>query len=123
MVYCTRCGFNNPDEAKHCSKCGADLEVPREESFEKRVEKWGEEFGRQMEAVGEDFGKRVEEECFGLPYGRAVVGIVFGVFLIIIGLAIFAGQEIGQLIGPAVAIIIGVLIVAGAIYGLTRRRG
>ena len=122
MVYCTKCGFNNPDEAKYCSKCGADLEVRREESFEKRVEKWGEEFGRQMETVGEEFGKRVEQECFGLPYGRAVVGIVFGVFLILIGLAIFSGQDIGQWIGPAAAIIIGILIVAGAIYGLTRRR-
>ena len=122
MVYCTRCGFRNLDEAKYCSKCGADLEVPQEESWDERVEKWGEEFGKQMEEWGEDFGKRVEEECFGLPYGGVIVGILFGLFLIIIGLALFSGLDIGQRIGPSIAIVIGILIVAGAIYGLTRRR-
>ena len=122
MVYCTKCGTRNPDDARHCSDCGASLEVSREESFEKRAEKWGEEFGKQMEQVGGEFGKRMEEECFGLPYGRAVVGIVFGVFIILIGLAIFMGQDIGQWIGPSAAVVIGMLIVAGAIYGLTRRR-
>ncbi len=122
MVRCTKCGYGNPDEAKYCSKCGADLEVPREESIEKRVEKWGEEFGKQMEEWGEEFGKRAEEECFGLPYGRAIVGLVFGAFLILVGLGIFLGQDIGQWIGPSAAIVIGILIVAAAIYGLTRRR-
>ena len=122
MVYCTRCGTRNPYDARHCSDCGASLEVSREESFGERAEKWGEEFGKQMEQAGEEFGKRMEEECFGLPYGRAVVGIVFGVFIILIGLAIFLGQDIGQWIGPSAAIVIGMLIVAGAIYGLTRRR-
>jgi ribosomal protein L40E len=122
MVYCTKCGFRNPDEARYCSKCGADLEVSREERWEERVEKWGEEFGKQMEEWGEEFGKRVEEECFALPYGRAIVGAVFGVFLIIIGLALFLGRDIGQWIASSIAIVIGILIVAGAIYGLTRKK-
>lgn len=120
MVYCTKCGFRNLDEAKYCSNCGADLEVPLEESWDKRLDKWGEEFGKQMEEWGDDFGKRVEEECFGLPYRGVIFGLAFGVFLIIIGLALFLGQDIGRWIGPSAAIVFGILIVAAAIYGLTR---
>jgi cytochrome c biogenesis protein CcdA len=66
--------------------------------------------------------RRVEEQCFGLPYGAAIVGIAFGLFIIIIGLAISLELDIGRIIGPSAAIIIGSLIVAGAIYGLTRKR-
>ena len=54
--------------------------------------------------------------------GGAILGIIFGAFIIIVGISIFLGLDIGTIIGPAVAIIIGILIVAGALYGLLRRR-
>ena len=109
MVTCTNCGASNEDDARFCVSCGSSLSPA--ERTQKREDTC---FGRP--------GKRVEEECFGLPYGGAIVGIILGVFIIIIGLSISLGLDIGTIIGPAIAIIIGILIVAGALYGLTRRR-
>jgi hypothetical protein len=74
---------------------------------------------------GDCFGpgeKRAEDECFGLPYGGAIAGMVFGIIIVAIGLAIFAGlSEIWNYLWPIVIIIVGVLIVAGALYGMRRR--
>jgi hypothetical protein len=121
MVDCTKCGSRNPDEANYCINCGSDLEAPREGGWEKRLDKWGED----MEEWGEDFGKRMEEECFGLgrtPNVEMIIGIAFGFFLIIIGVALLSGQDILRWIGPSAAIIIGILIIIAAIYGKARRR-
>jgi high-affinity Fe2+/Pb2+ permease len=63
-----------------------------------------------------------EKACFGLPYGGVIIGIVIGVFIIILGLAQLAGQNVSAHIGPFILILIGVLVLAGAIYGLSRRR-
>ena len=116
MVYCTKCGTKNDEGASHCTKCGANLEVSREERFERRMEEWGEQFG-----------KRVEKECFGLPHGGAIAGLVFGAIIIIAGL-LFALQEWNVIeeidwnhIWPFIIIIFGILVVAGAIYGYSRR--
>ena len=40
----------------------------------------------------------------------------------IIGLAILFGHDISRIIGPAIGIVIGILIIVGAIYGISRRR-
>ncbi|UCC33909.1 MAG: hypothetical protein JSW53_02595 [Candidatus Bathyarchaeota archaeon] len=61
------------------------------------------------------------QECFGLPYGGAIVGIMIGVIIIIAGISWLLGIDIWENIWPFIAIFFGVLIVAGAIYGLTRR--
>ncbi|MCW4020570.1 MAG: zinc-ribbon domain-containing protein [Candidatus Bathyarchaeota archaeon] len=107
MVYCTRCGTQNEEGARFCVNCGASL-YPK-----KRGEK----------EEGTCFGPKEpeKEECFGLPYGGAIVGIIFGVFIILLGFATWLGYDIWRLIGPSAAIVIGILIVAGAIYGLRRR--
>jgi tetrahydromethanopterin S-methyltransferase subunit E len=63
----------------------------------------------------------MENECFGLPHGGAIVGIVFGIIVILIGLAIFLGAHILDYLGPAMLVIIGILIIAGALYGMRRR--
>ena len=57
-----------------------------------------------------------------MPHGGVIIGIVIGLFIVILGLAQLAGQNISTYIGPFILILIGVLIVAGAIYGLSRRR-
>lgn len=111
MVYCTKCGTKNEEDAKHCTKCGANLEVSLEERFERRAEEWGEQFGR-----------RAEEECFGLPHGSVIAGIIFGVIILVFGFAWLTGIDIWENIGPFMVILVGLLIVAGAIYGVTRRR-
>lgn len=103
MLTCARCGARNEEDAKFCVSCGASLY-----SVE-RGEKCGDNCFGQPE-------RRIEEECFGLPYGGAIAGIVFGVFIILLGLAIAFGVDIGRWIGPFILITIGVLIIAGVIY-------
>ena len=60
------------------------------------------------------------DECFGLPNSGAVAGVAFGLLIILIGLSAIFGWEID--IMPLIAIILGTLIMAGAIYRLTQRR-
>jgi len=109
MVYCPKCGAKNEDDAKFCVKCGAPL-------YPEKQEKKREEhvcFGPRE--------KHVEEECFGLPYGGAIAGIIIGAFIILFGLAMALGIEIGRLIAPIAIIIVGLLIIAGAIFRLRRK--
>lgn len=102
MVYCQKCGFQNPDDAENCSKCGASLYAVRDE-------------GRRH--------KRREDECFGLPYGGAIAGLIFGLLIIIWGLSQVPGLLPANFeFWPVIVIIFGLLIVAGALYGLARRR-
>jgi hypothetical protein len=64
------------------------------------------------------FEKR--DECFGLPRGGAIFGLFIGIIIIIVGLQQVFGWTID--IGPFVTIMFGLLVLAGAIYGLTRTR-
>jgi divalent metal cation (Fe/Co/Zn/Cd) transporter len=67
----------------------------------------------------------VEDECFGIPRGGTIVGIVIGLIIILVGLNLFL-----QAMYPTWAqipwwafflIIIGALMIIGAIYGMRRR--
>jgi uncharacterized membrane protein YvbJ len=103
MVYCTKCGTQNADNATVCSKCGASLY-----------------------AVGErEHYRRMESECFGIPHGGAVVGIAIGVIIVLWGLIAILQQAgaipSGDYVWPIVVIVFGILIVVGALYGLSRR--
>jgi len=114
MVYCPKCGEKNEEDARFCVNCGAAL-YP-EEKMERRREIC---FGRPE--------KRVEEECFGLPHGGAIFGIFIGALIILWGL-IWILQQVEILpptveIWPFAVIFIGILIIAGVIYGLRRYKG
>lgn len=92
----------NADDAETCSKCGASLYSVREETTRYR---------------------RREDECFGLPRGRAIVGLIFGIIIIVWGLSQVPGLLPREIeFWPVIIIIFGVLVVAGALYGLSRRR-
>ena len=111
MVYCTKCGAKNEEDAEVCTKCGASLQVSRPE--------------RKLRSGDDCFGPRerrhMENECFGLPHGGAIVGIIFGIIIVIIGLAILSGLRIWDYIGPLIIVIVGTLIIGGALYGMRRR--
>jgi ribosomal protein L40E len=117
LVYCPKCGAENEDAAEKCVKCGASLYSTKRASR------------RRDDAC---FGPREErhfgEECFGLPYGGAIVGLLFGVIILILGAAWVVSLSLGieidvwKFIGPVVVIFIGALIVAGVVYGLSHRR-
>ena len=63
MVYCSKCGTQNPDNATVCSNCGAPLYT----------------VGQQYPGSEREHYRRVEGECFGLPYGGVIASIVFGI--------------------------------------------
>jgi uncharacterized membrane protein len=107
LVYCTKCGVKNEEDAVVCVKCGASLEtVPRARKHER---------------------KRVEEECFGIPYGGAIVGLAIGAIILLWGLIMLLQQPgidvipAGVSVWPFAIIIFGILIIIGAYFGLRRR--
>ena len=106
MVYCSKCGTQNPDTNANCTNCGAPLYT----------------VGQRYPGSDREHYRRVENECFGLPNGGMIVAIVFGVIIILVGLGFFLQATYGISIDfwPFVIIIFGVLIVLGAIFG--RRR-
>jgi hypothetical protein len=104
LVYCSKCGFKNEDDVEVCGECGAPLQMSR-------VERWGRRRA-----------KRTEDECFGLPYGGTIVGLFIGLIIILWGLTQVPGllpADIG--LWPWIVIFFGLLIIAGALYGVTRR--
>ncbi len=100
MVYCTKCGTKNEEDATVCVKCGASLATRPTGKYER---------------------KRAEEECFGLPHGGAIAGLIIGAIIVFVGLSWLAGVDWGKYFWPVIIIVFGILIVAGALYGLRRR--
>jgi hypothetical protein len=115
MPYCPNCGTKNEEGAEVCVNC----QQPLYETRRRRTRREG--------CYGAPRAERPEEECFGLPHGGIIVGIIFGLLLLIGGILLILQQTLGisvsgALIGPAILIIIAILILAGAIYQLGRRR-
>jgi hypothetical protein len=107
MVYCPKCGTQNEDTAEYCVKCGANLQT-------------GTYASRRYER------RKMEKECFGLPHGGAIFGLVIGVIILLWGFSTLA-QHMGWMsqgfdLWYIVIIIFGVLLIAGAIYGMRRSK-
>lgn len=98
MVYCSECGTDNEEGKDYCVKCGAALHPER--GGVRRREK--------------------RDECFGLPQGGAIFGILIGAIIILSGARELFGWNID--VGPFATIIIGILFIAGALYTLTKRK-
>jgi uncharacterized membrane protein YvbJ len=104
MVYCPKCGTRNEDTADFCVKCGASLQT-------------GTVASRRYER------RKAEQECFGLPHGGAIAGIIVGAIILLWGISMVLQQTgiIAETLNffYIIIIIIGILIVAGAIYRIT----
>jgi len=104
LVYCFKCGAKNKGDAKICVKCGENL-YPLRERREPHV-----------------------EECFGVPRGGAIFGILIGAIIIIIGLLFFLSKIFGWIIeftdifGVLILFVIGIMFFAGGFYRLRRER-
>lgn len=107
MVYCPKCGKQNEDDADYCSKCGYNL-----------GKKWKKRKHDGCFNESDDY----HEECFGVPHGGLIVGIMFGIILILLGLSAAFGIDLGRYIGPLVMVVIGALIITGAYLAYKRRR-
>ena len=101
MVYCQKCGTKNDENADYCAKCGANLQTGSYVS-QRRVR------------------KKTEEDCFGLPNGGAIGGIVLGLIILLWGLTFMF--EIDFPFWPVILVIFGMLMLLGAIYRLTRSK-
>jgi uncharacterized membrane protein YvbJ len=117
MVYCHNCGTKNEDDDEYCSKCGEPLkkDVKRRHRSEQRQR-------RRDECFGVEQRQRERDACFGLPHGNLIAPLVAGVVLILLGLSSFYGFAIWTYIWPALIVLIGILIIAGAIYGARRKK-
>lgn len=107
MVECSSCGKDNAEDAEYCIKCGASLRAVK--LREKREDCFG----------GPD---RPEDECFGLPYAGAIAGIIAGLVIIFLGLSIVFRWHFWWYLLPLVGLIIGLLIIIGALYSIRRRQ-
>jgi len=103
MVYCPKCGTLNDDSAEFCVKCGAALRTGTYES--RRYER-----------------RRAENECFGLPNGGAIVGLVIGIIVILYGVLFLAQQE-GWISASTNYLWIVVVIVIGVLLSLVQSTG
>jgi uncharacterized membrane protein YvbJ len=98
MVYCTKCGTNNPNDANNCTNCGAPLykENPRLYTH------------YQYTYHHEDH-----------PVGSGIGLLIAGLFIILIGVSALFGWGIWQYIWPLIILAIGVWIIT---LGLRRNR-
>lgn len=120
MVYCTKCGTQNPDDAQTCSQCGAPLQIADQARQRGRGE--DECFGPRRR---EGSYRKEEYECFGIPRGGIIVGIAIGLIIILAG-TISLLQQAGFIsraleVWPIALMIFGILIIIGAYYGMRRR--
>jgi uncharacterized membrane protein YvbJ len=101
MVYCTKCGTKNEDDVTVCVKCKEPLVSTQTVRRERR---------------------RKESECFGLPHGGSIAGFVIGLIIILWGVTSVLGIDFGSYLWALIIIIFGSLMVAGALYSMSRRR-
>jgi uncharacterized membrane protein YvbJ len=97
LVYCTKCGTENDDEALVCKNCGASL---KPSAYKYRRNNWD-----------------LEDDCFG-GRSRTTWPMIIGIFLIILGASTllddvywWAGFDV---LWPLFIIAIGVLILVNA---------
>ncbi len=107
---CAACDFENDSDADFCARCGAHLAEAKAKPKPYVEKKDDQCFGSE------------EDECFGLPYGGAICGIFIGVIIIAWAAGTLLGWNIWDFFWPIIILIIGVLIVAGAIYTIRKRK-
>ena len=108
MTYCSKCGKQNPDDAKYCNYCSTPLMGGRPRR---------------------DPGKECEEDCGGS--GRSM-GWLWGIVVIVIGLWIFLQLGLSNVEGFEfledwefwwiIPVIIGILIISEGIRMITKSR-
>jgi uncharacterized membrane protein YvbJ len=101
MVYCTKCGTKNEEDAVICVNCKEPL-------------MGSQTFRRER--------RRRENECFGLPHGGSIAGLVLGFIIILWGVTSVLDIPFGNYLWAVIIVIFGTLMVAGALYSMSRRR-
>jgi uncharacterized membrane protein YvbJ len=105
MVYCSKCGTLNSDEATVCSNCGAPLHGAATQSTP---------YGRQ---------RRREEAYYDYPRrGGGFAALAVGLIIVLVGLSILTADVYHVNIpwGPIVIIFVGVLILIAGLRARSR---
>jgi len=100
MVYCTKCGTKNEDSAVTCVNCKVALSSYQTIRRERR---------------------RKENECFGLPNGGSIAGLVIGLIIILWGVTSILDVSLGDYLWALIIVIFGTLMVTGALYSMRRK--
>jgi len=101
MVYCTKCGTKNEDDVALCANCKEPLGSYQSVRHERR---------------------KKENECFGLPHGGSIAGLVIGFIVILWGVTSVLDIDFGSYLWTLIIIIFGTLMVVGALYSMNRKR-
>jgi uncharacterized membrane protein YvbJ len=117
MVYCSKCGAKNEDDARTCKKCGERLYPTH---LKKAVTR-GEDtcFGPR-----ERRGRHVDE-CFGIPRFGALFGMAIGLIIVLFGIGwVFSRYyNVSIEVWPIAVIIFGLLIFVAAFYAFRGKYG
>lgn len=106
MVYCTKCGTGNEDNATVCINCNAIIHSPKPEE-------------------GRDVKRRCYEGERGYRrWGGALIGIMIGVIVILIGFSLLVRQlyDISIPWLELIMILFGVYLVIRALMRMNRKR-
>jgi hypothetical protein len=90
MVYCSKCGAENPDDASNCSKCGASFKATASHGYS---------------------GYRFEDRWMRRGH---IWGVVFGLFIMMLGVSSLIGWDIWDIMWPMFLILVGLIIVANS---------
>jgi uncharacterized membrane protein YvbJ len=123
MVYCVKCGENNSNDATFCVKCGEHLmdSPDNEGDWERRIDAWGEDVGQRAEQWGKRIEREIDDECFSSSHDGAIAGIIVGIIILLLGVAVLANVNIWSYLGPLAVIVVGILLIAGVVYRWIRR--
>lgn len=96
MVYCTRCGTQNPDNAANCSNCGAPLYSANADN-------------RPYTRHDHHYDDRN-----GYHRGNTIAGLIIGIIILLIGFSFLVNELYGISLPwwPIIVIIIGIFLIA-----------
>jgi uncharacterized membrane protein YvbJ len=100
MVYCSKCGTENSDEAEVCSNCGASLKTPTFTRARRR--------------------RRDDDICFGSTGGMNWFGLFIGIMIILVGITSLLGDTYWwatwDRLWPIPVILFGLVIIYNTLY-------
>lgn len=125
MPYCEKCGAKISGDMTFCPQCGAALPkgaVPPERYRSEKAEKQEK---HEKQEKDEKTEKGEPEKYEKREYG--IVGpLIFGIILILVGFMFYlvtTGVLEARSIFPFVLVIIGAIVIVGAVIGVTMARG
>lgn len=137
MPYCPKCGAQVEENMVFCPKCGASLKAEQPRTVEEQAKQFGErtrkeggEFGQRMKGEKEEKTEKREKQEKGEKGEKhekreySFIGpLIGGLILIFTGLTFYlqiTGNIKGEILWAFFFVIIGVIIIVGALLAMRR---